>query len=326
MDEADIDNNCIRLGRGQTNYNHEGNRKFRDIVAARVDAYRTSLSKPQKTKIVNEVKDQIIDAGMKFIELKDGVWTPLTNPEDIRKKVGHRFRDKIEADKKAMNISEVEANGAAAKLKFGPCAVNSGREFMRTRPPSWQETANHGVACNAFVGNHHHPSLMRPASGAMTRLPNSGLEAAALSSYYANLVAAARGYPSRPAPPPPRTSNLLQHDANNNTVPGFPPGVANKVFQDTMRALQAANLPGTMGHHRQSQQLHNNKRRAVPSTEALFGGSNLPRFPNNLPVPENVQSRFPTVGVGDEAMSKILGEVDYLVVVVKNKKRRCPGD
>lgn len=103
-DEIDDSNSSIiRGGRGVTNYNHSGNKKFRDMVEVHLNAYETS-KKVKKTELINKVTKQILeDEGMQFIRRKEDEWVPLTE-EEIRNKVAHRFRDALDARERAKRL------------------------------------------------------------------------------------------------------------------------------------------------------------------------------------------------------------------------------
>lgn len=278
MNEDEITDKCIRLGRGQTNYNHAGNRKFREIIDARVSVYKT-CKKPKKTEIVNEVTAQILEEGMKFIEQKEGVWKPLTSEDDIRRKVAHRFRDAVESIRKAEQFEP--EHHLAGGTEFNPFEVDaSGRKLHS----SWMNNGNYFAGA---LGTN--PPFIHPASGA------AGLPPPVPASFYPNILAASGFMTHR---------SFLSEGGLSS---------ANAVLRDTIRALQSADLANIGRLGAAAEQLNGE----IPSTASLFGGNNFPHFPNNLPVPDEraIASQFPSMGVGNEALSKILSEVDTLVEV-----------
>jgi hypothetical protein len=95
----EIDNNCIKSGRGQRVYRHEGNQRFRDLVDEHVQQYLES-SKAGKSELVHNVYRDILARGMKFVEEENGNWYEVTSEEEGKRKVSHRFRDAIDAAKK----------------------------------------------------------------------------------------------------------------------------------------------------------------------------------------------------------------------------------
>ena len=97
---SQVDRTCIKCGRGQNHYNHEGNVRFRETIADFLPAYKAS-PKTKKTQLVNDVYKHIMAKGMKFIEIHDDVWVEVTSDVEGRKKVAHRFRDAIEAERRA---------------------------------------------------------------------------------------------------------------------------------------------------------------------------------------------------------------------------------
>mmetsp|Transcript_24225 Transcript_24225/g.40129 ORF Transcript_24225/g.40129 Transcript_24225/m.40129 type:complete len:290 (+) Transcript_24225:247-1116(+) len=98
-EELEVDDSCIKFGRGPSTYNHAGNVKFRSIIIKHLPSYKAS-PKPVKTWLVNTVHQDILEEGMKFIELKAGIWKELLDNEVTRKKVAHQFRDAIALERK----------------------------------------------------------------------------------------------------------------------------------------------------------------------------------------------------------------------------------
>lgn len=96
-----VDDTCIKIGRGPGTYKHAGNIRFRAMIENHLDTYQAS-SKQMKTFIVNTVRQEMADSGMKFVELneRDQTWKEVDNAAEVRKKVAHRFRDAVEAEKR----------------------------------------------------------------------------------------------------------------------------------------------------------------------------------------------------------------------------------
>lgn len=106
MDDAEIDDSYIKVGRGPSIYNHGGNVRFRSMVARHVPSYKKS-PKPKKTLLVNSVHREISENGMAFVEMKDGMWERVEGEKYVRSKIAHRFRDAVEAERKQAITVEV---------------------------------------------------------------------------------------------------------------------------------------------------------------------------------------------------------------------------
>jgi hypothetical protein len=90
-----LDINHIVCGRGQSNYNNEGNRIYRQVVASRLSSYMDKCTRRRaKTMLVNETTQKLIQMKMVFVKRSksDRRWVTLT-PDQARKKVAHLFRD-----------------------------------------------------------------------------------------------------------------------------------------------------------------------------------------------------------------------------------------
>jgi hypothetical protein len=87
------DLNWILDGRGDTIYNHEGNKKFRHVVASYRERYTTARSRKEKSDLFNEVYKRLIDdEEMTFWRQTEGKWVQMSKKQG-QFKVAHRFRD-----------------------------------------------------------------------------------------------------------------------------------------------------------------------------------------------------------------------------------------
>ena len=84
----------ILLGRGKVPFNHEGNQRFRGIIASYVSKYMDLQTKKQKTSFVDVVYEAILKAGGSFMEFDSTIneWIPVSLMH-ARAKVAHALRD-----------------------------------------------------------------------------------------------------------------------------------------------------------------------------------------------------------------------------------------
>jgi len=85
----------VICGRGKHIYNHVGNRRFRIIIATRLQEYVRAKSICERSEIVNSVLDQIHEAGPHAGFVKQdskGSWSKIGKGM-AREKVAHMFRD-----------------------------------------------------------------------------------------------------------------------------------------------------------------------------------------------------------------------------------------
>ena len=88
------DLNWILDGRGDTIYNHEGNKKFRHIVASYRERYTAARSKKEKSDLFKEIYKRLVeDEKMSFRKpTKDAKWVHMSKKQG-QHKVARRFRD-----------------------------------------------------------------------------------------------------------------------------------------------------------------------------------------------------------------------------------------
>lgn len=52
--------NDVLLGRGRTNFWHEGNVRFRQIIGSHLQTYLVSVSRSQKSRVVRQIADEVL--------------------------------------------------------------------------------------------------------------------------------------------------------------------------------------------------------------------------------------------------------------------------
>lgn len=85
----------ILLGRGKTYQNHEGNQRFRAIIAVHIPKYADKqTTRDEKTRIVESIVEDIYQGGCSFLkqELPSCVWFEI-GYQKVKDKVGHALRD-----------------------------------------------------------------------------------------------------------------------------------------------------------------------------------------------------------------------------------------
>jgi hypothetical protein len=60
--------NDVLCGRGRTNFFHEGNKRFREIVGQNLQQYLTALSRSEKSRIVKGIAQQTYAQGARFLK------------------------------------------------------------------------------------------------------------------------------------------------------------------------------------------------------------------------------------------------------------------
>jgi hypothetical protein len=92
--------NYIICGRGQCKYDCEGNKVFRRSVAKHVNSYISFETRAKKSSLIQGVVEELRSLGMVFMIISDdGISMKELSPAEVRRKVGHRFRDAVRAVK-----------------------------------------------------------------------------------------------------------------------------------------------------------------------------------------------------------------------------------
>ena len=110
-----LESNHIVCGRGQSNYNNEGNKIFRQVVARRLPLYMDeNTGRTAKTKLVNETACKFVQMKMFFVKrsICDRHWVKLS-ADEARAKVAHVFRD---ASRQALRGSAKKSKSSCARI------------------------------------------------------------------------------------------------------------------------------------------------------------------------------------------------------------------
>eukprot|EP00523_Entomoneis_sp_CCMP467_P023275 CAMPEP_0168830644 /NCGR_PEP_ID=MMETSP0727-20121128/1636_1 /TAXON_ID=265536 /ORGANISM="Amphiprora sp., Strain CCMP467" /LENGTH=361 /DNA_ID=CAMNT_0008883879 /DNA_START=66 /DNA_END=1151 /DNA_ORIENTATION=- len=97
----------VICGRGKQVYQHEGNVRFRSLVAERMNEYDEAESKAEKTMIVSQIIDHVrnSDPPGGFVRFEEGAWYEVGDFV-AREKVGTQFRDLLHTKYKSSTISK----------------------------------------------------------------------------------------------------------------------------------------------------------------------------------------------------------------------------
>lgn len=97
----EITQHDVLLGRGAACWNHIGNRRFREIVAQRLQGYESCKSRIEKMVIVSDIADVIVAEGGRFLKQDPATKTWFTVERKCAiEKVGHAIRDKRALEQK----------------------------------------------------------------------------------------------------------------------------------------------------------------------------------------------------------------------------------
>lgn len=119
----------VICARGKRAYNHEGNRRFRMIVASAAEKYSKVESKLQRSMIVTDIVDTIRSMGSGFIRrcAETGEWVECSDVM-CREKVGQHFRNALGCQYKSSTRSKSERR--AKEQIAAPKLVGSLRDIV----------------------------------------------------------------------------------------------------------------------------------------------------------------------------------------------------
>jgi hypothetical protein len=95
----------VVCGRGKTNSNHVGNRRFRILASIFIETYSQADSKKAKSAIVSDIITAIRQGGGNFCTYESGAWFDVGH-RDARKKVGALLRDLLHTQYSSSNQSK----------------------------------------------------------------------------------------------------------------------------------------------------------------------------------------------------------------------------
>lgn len=105
----------VLCGRGRMCFHHEGNDKFRMLIAEHSDTYKMAPTKKAKMQVVMLIVDIIVARGGRFLtNNKDGTWADGGRKQG-KKKTGHAFRDALRGRVKCITQMR-EQNAQSAML------------------------------------------------------------------------------------------------------------------------------------------------------------------------------------------------------------------
>lgn len=85
----------VLCGRGKMCFHHDGNDRFRMLIAEHADTYKQAPTKKAKMQVVMLIVDIVIARGGRFlIRTKEGSWVDGGRKQG-KKKTGHAFRDAL---------------------------------------------------------------------------------------------------------------------------------------------------------------------------------------------------------------------------------------
>ena len=92
-DVTDIQPNDVLFGRGKSVVEHEGNLKFRNLVAGYGDEF-DNAGRLEKTQMTEKIVQSIAASGGRFLKRDEGGSWEEVEHEIARKKVAHAFRNR----------------------------------------------------------------------------------------------------------------------------------------------------------------------------------------------------------------------------------------
>lgn len=145
--------NDVVCARGKSYWDHEGNRRYRDLISAATQKYSTTTNKLDKTLIVSEIVDVIHKKKGRFVkkEKKGGPWMVV---DDIftREKVSQSLRDGLH-DRYKSSTKAKKQRRASVNEKFNDDVdrvIHSNRMVSQRIKDLTREVARNGAMASDF--------------------------------------------------------------------------------------------------------------------------------------------------------------------------------
>ncbi|CAB9515421.1 Nitrilase family, member 2 [Seminavis robusta] len=161
---TDIEPTDVLCGRGKTSFNHVGNRRFRDLIAASTDKYNSAKSRLEKSMVVHAIVEQVKKVKGRFLKQDryTGRWYEL-DERQAKEKVGHAIRDatstmhpknkkvkpKHHSSGTSADLTSFLKNTATASAKKGtPARTVSNSSTISSRSDTASTCPTTPIACN----------------------------------------------------------------------------------------------------------------------------------------------------------------------------------
>lgn len=95
--------NDVLCGRGKDSFHHQGNYRFRALIAEHAETYKMASAKKQKMQVVTLLADLILAKGGRFLVRSGTNWVD-GGASQGRKKIGHAFRDALRGRVKCVTL------------------------------------------------------------------------------------------------------------------------------------------------------------------------------------------------------------------------------
>jgi len=130
----------VLCGRTKHCFHHEGNHRFRQLIAQYADQYRMAETKKAKGQAVMHIADLIIEQGGRFLTYTpDGTWVDGGRSLG-RKKIANAFRDALRGRVKCMTQIMNQSDGSFATAPSVGVETYSSEEFSNEELQSMQRS------------------------------------------------------------------------------------------------------------------------------------------------------------------------------------------
>lgn len=107
----------VLCGRGKMSFHHEGNNRYRMLIAEHADTYKMAPTKKMKMEVVLLIVEIIIARGGRFlVSNTDGTWSDGGRQQG-KKKTGHAFRDALRGRVKCITLMRAQSAQNTAMMK-----------------------------------------------------------------------------------------------------------------------------------------------------------------------------------------------------------------
>lgn len=172
--------NDVLCGRGKSTFQHEGNQRFRNLIAEHAVTYKMALTKKQKMQVVLLITDIVIARGGRFLICTSGNSWVDGGRQQGKKKTGHSFRDALRGRVKCIQESmrergdHLEPHGVSIVRSSGRTIEDSSNESEGSSHTSEEAYEDLDLKISAFTDEPELDGYVEPSSN--WRSPTAGFE------------------------------------------------------------------------------------------------------------------------------------------------------
>lgn len=165
---------------------HPGNARFKVLIDIRLDRYRSSPSRVEKSLVVKEIVDAVRESGGNFVRCDSGVWVDIGNIK-AREKAGASIRAALKGESPTRRMS------SSSSVGFGSTGSSEGSGHLFPEVGSAMSSSTAAACAAALSSGDDDPMPLEPLQVASDYPKPDGFDeflqsSSFLSSFHAHKV------------------------------------------------------------------------------------------------------------------------------------------